>query len=108
MHRVRAYQKSPLSIRRTRGGGLPDTGGGPVLPLIAGLLLVGAGLLARLSELKKRRDGLIDLAHDGPLSKAKLSERLIPLDAQIGGSRRRQRHLGAKRRSCWIGRRTSA
>ena len=42
-------------------------------------------ILARLHELKKRRDGLIDLALDGPLSKVDLSERLIPLDAQIKG-----------------------
>lgn len=41
-------------------------------------------VLARLSELRKRREGLIDLALDGPLSKAELSERLISLDAQIG------------------------
>lgn len=42
-------------------------------------------ILARLRELKKRREGLIDLTLDGPLSKADLSERLIPLDAQIKG-----------------------
>jgi hypothetical protein len=40
---------------------------------------------ARLHELKKRREGLIDLTLDGPLSKAELSERLIPLDAQTKG-----------------------
>ena len=42
-------------------------------------------ILARLSELRGRREGLIDLALDGPLSKAELSERLVPLDAQIKG-----------------------
>jgi DNA repair exonuclease SbcCD ATPase subunit len=42
-------------------------------------------ILARLSELRGRREGLIDLVLDGPLSKAELSERLVPLDAQIKG-----------------------
>ena len=40
-------------------------------------------IFAQLAELKKRRDGLIDLALDGPLSKAELSERLVPLDAKV-------------------------
>ncbi len=40
-------------------------------------------ILARLTELEKRRDALIDLTLDGPLSKAELSERLVPLDTQI-------------------------
>ena len=42
-------------------------------------------ILVRLGELKRRRDGLIDLKLDGPLSKEELTERLVPLDAQIGG-----------------------
>jgi hypothetical protein len=40
-------------------------------------------IFAQLAELKKRRDGLIDLALDDPLSKAELSERLVPLDAKV-------------------------
>jgi hypothetical protein len=40
-------------------------------------------IFAQLAELKKRRDGLIDLVLDDPLSKAELSERLVPLDAKV-------------------------
>ena len=41
-------------------------------------------VLARLQELEKRRDGLIDLAADGIMGREELRERLAPLDAQIG------------------------
>ena len=40
-------------------------------------------VLARLSEIERRRDALIDLALDGPLSKEELRGRLAPLDEDL-------------------------
>lgn len=37
----------------------------------------------RLAELERRRDGLVDLAADGDISRQELREKLPPLDAQI-------------------------
>lgn len=51
------------------------------VPRARGCLL--EAILARLTDLEKRRDGLIDLALDGPLFKAELSERLLLMDARV-------------------------
>jgi site-specific DNA recombinase len=40
-------------------------------------------ILARLGELERRRDGLINLAADGQIGGTELADRLTPLDAQI-------------------------
>jgi site-specific DNA recombinase len=51
-------------------------------------------ILARLGELEKRRDGLINLAADGLIGGAELADRLTPLDAQIGALNEESDELG--------------